>query len=312
MYKRRSKEESRWGVFEVMKEQLFCILYPTLLRICKEFNELTPTEVWYEAIDYSRKVKQWPRPDMMREELEDILNDEYIRFETADGVVERSEEQAQRTMFLVMVTMLYILATESKNLPDNPYKPHCLMLAEATQNHALRERFLNEVRETETAEELKGRCVEMVKMELEAESDNDGLTRSQIVNDLVDCALQYDEDVIKNQILVVSDLNDQYNGEFTKQEQRLKGALKKLVKSGHEGEAIQAQTEALKEIAKMPKQQFTVYPQAGSTANLGCQMQSPEFKVIPPSKEKQPALESCSATKGDACQSKNKEGDENV
>ncbi len=65
-------------------------------------------------------------------------------------------------------------------------------------------------------------------------------------------------------------------------------------------EAIQAQTEALKEIAKMPKQQFTVYPQAGSTANLGCQMQSPEFKVIPPSKEQQPALES------------NKEGDEDV
>lgn len=66
-------------------------------------------------------------------------------------------------------------------------------------------------------------------------------------------------------------------------------------------EAIQAQTEALKEIAKMPKQQFTVYPQAGSTANLGCQMQSPEFKVIPPSTEQQPALESRSATKGDAC-----------
>ncbi len=65
-------------------------------------------------------------------------------------------------------------------------------------------------------------------------------------------------------------------------------------------EAIQAQTEALKEIAKMPKQQFTVYPQAGSTANLGCQMQNTEFKVIPPSTEQPPALES------------NKEGDEDV
>ena len=38
--------------------------------------------------------------------------------------------------------------------------------------------------------------------------------------------------------------------------------------------------------------EFNVYPQAGSTANLGCQMQSPEFKVIPPSEEQQPALES--------------------
>ena len=38
--------------------------------------------------------------------------------------------------------------------------------------------------------------------------------------------------------------------------------------------------------------EFNVYPQAGSTANLGCQMQSPEFKVISPSEEQQPALES--------------------
>lgn len=248
-----STEESRCGVFEVMKEQLFCILYPTLRRICKEFNELSPAEVWYEAIDYSRKIKQWPRPDMMREELEDILHDEYICFETPNGITKRSEEQTRRTMFLVMEVMLFILATESRQ--DGRYKPHCMMLAEATQTHELRERFLNEVRETETTEELKGRRVEMVKMELETEADEYGLTRSQIVNDLVDCALQYDEDVIKNHILVISDLNDQYNGEFTKQEQRLKGALKNLVKSGHEGEAIQAQTEMLEKIANRPTTQ---------------------------------------------------------
>jgi hypothetical protein len=77
-------------------------------------------------------------------------------------------------------------------------------------------------------------------------------------------------------------------------------------------EALKDQTEAFMKVADKPTNQFTVYPQSGSTANLGCQMQSPEFKVIPLSKEQQPALESRSATKGDACQSKNKEGDENV
>lgn len=240
-------------MYRLMEEQLFCILYPALRSISREYDELSPAEVWHEAIRYGNDVKKWPRPDMMGDELEDMLHEEYSQFETDEGIVERNDEQTQRTMFLVMVTMLYILATESKNLPDNPYKSHCLMLAEATQDHALRERFLNKVCETETSEELKGRRVEMVKMELEAESDEDGLTRSQIVNDLVDCALQYDEDVIKNQILVVSDLNDQYNGEFAKQERRLKGALKKLVKSGHEGEAIQAQTEMLKKMTEEPK-----------------------------------------------------------
>lgn len=41
-----------------------------------------------------------------------------------------------------------------------------------------------------------------------------------------------------------------------------------------------------------PNVQNIVYPQAGSTANVGCQMQSPEFKMIPPSQDQKPALES--------------------
>jgi len=65
-------------------------------------------------------------------------------------------------------------------------------------------------------------------------------------------------------------------------------------------DAIHELTDVVKESLKKPRNEFKVYPQAGSTANLGCQMQSPEFKVIPPSKEQQPALES------------NKEGDEDV
>ena len=50
--------------------------------------------------------------------------------------------------------------------------------------------------------------------------------------------------------------------------------------------------DAMEEVAKKKTTELKVYPQAGSTANLGCQMQSPEFKVIPPSKEQQAALES--------------------
>ena len=65
-------------------------------------------------------------------------------------------------------------------------------------------------------------------------------------------------------------------------------------------DAIHELTDVVKESLKKPRNEFKVYTQAGSTANLGCQMQSPEFKVIPPSKEQQPALES------------NKEGDEDV
>lgn len=65
-------------------------------------------------------------------------------------------------------------------------------------------------------------------------------------------------------------------------------------------DAIKELTGVVKESLKTPKQQFTVYPQSGSTANLGCQMQSPQFQVIPSSAEQQPKLEN------------NIKGDENV
>lgn len=295
MFKRLSKQDDRRALIRLMEEQLFCILYPTLRRISREYDELTPAEVWYEAIDFATQLMRMSRPDMMREDFEEMMHDKYLCFETDGGNVERSEQQAQRTTFLVMATMLYMLATENKDRPGNPYKPHCLMLAEATQHHELRQRFLDEVRETETEEELRGRRVEMVKMELEVESNEDVMARSQVVNNWVECALQYGEDVIKNQILLISELNAQYNGEFKRQEQRLRDALKKLVKSAHEGDAIQAQTEFLKEIAKTPKQQFTVYPQPGSTANLGCDQKNSDFKTYLPgtdASEEQSMLES--------------------
>ena len=58
--------------------------------------------------------------------------------------------------------------------------------------------------------------------------------------------------------------------------------------------------EEVEKAANKKTNEFKVYPQAGSTANLGCQMQNPEFKVIPPSNGQQPALES------------KKEGDKNI
>ena len=65
-------------------------------------------------------------------------------------------------------------------------------------------------------------------------------------------------------------------------------------------DAIHILTDVVKESMTLPRNEFKVYPQAGSTANVGCEMQNPEFKVIPPSKNQQPALES------------NQEGDEDV
>ena len=47
-------------------------------------------------------------------------------------------------------------------------------------------------------------------------------------------------------------------------------------------DAIKELTGVVKESLKTPKQQFTVYPQPGSTANLGCDQKNSDFKTYLP------------------------------
>lgn len=60
-------------------------------------------------------------------------------------------------------------------------------------------------------------------------------------------------------------------------------------------DAIKELTGVVKESLKTPKQQFTVYPQPGSTANLGCNQKNSDFKTYLPKadeSEEQSLLES--------------------
>ena len=60
-------------------------------------------------------------------------------------------------------------------------------------------------------------------------------------------------------------------------------------------DAIKELTGVVKESLKTPKQQFTVYPQSGSTANLGCDQKNSDFKTYLPKadeSEEQSLLES--------------------
>lgn len=49
-------------------------------------------------------------------------------------------------------------------------------------------------------------------------------------------------------------------------------------------------TDALREIVKNPKNEYNVYPQAGSTTNVGCELRNPEFKVLQSANGQKPAL----------------------
>lgn len=58
-----------------------------------------------------------------------------------------------------------------------------------------------------------------------------------------------------------------------------------------EGNQTGRLADAIEKAAEKPTTQNTVYPQAGSTANVGCDMKSPDFKILPMKNNLPSALE---------------------
>lgn len=132
-----------------------------------------------------------------------------------------------------------------------------------------------------------------------AKSQGDELKEADLITKIVEHSVKLGVDVAKNVELVLGRI---YRGttKFAEHFKWLEDYIANTSSAGDILKAIAELNETLKKAANKPTNQFTVYPQPGSTANLGCQMQSPQFQVIPSSTEQQPKLEN------------NKKGDENV
>ena len=132
-----------------------------------------------------------------------------------------------------------------------------------------------------------------------AKSQGDELKEADLITKIVEHSVKLGVEVAKNVELVLGRI---YRGttKFSEHFKWLEDYIANTSSAGDILKAIAELNETLKITANKPTNQFTVYPQDGSTANLGCQMQSPQFQVIPSSTEQQPKLES------------NKKGDENV
>ncbi len=224
--KRKDANEIRQETFKLFDEQMFCILYPILYSISKEYNDLSPAEVYNEAKELSRLLTTAPRPDMLEYEVKDNLEEKFAIFETKEENVSRSAEDIQRTTFLVLVTSMFLITAWGKLNHTMTCDAGCKMLAKMTHNHILLERFLSEVRKKEDEEELKGKRVEMINLMCQEEIEN-----TDSVDDLINCALDYKDSVIENLLTVVSDINDHSNRKFDTQVEKLRNALKTRVQT---------------------------------------------------------------------------------
>lgn len=210
---------------KLFDEQLFCILYPTLYEISEEFDELMPAEVYMEALDYCQTLRKVKRPDLMKDDLMEMLAEKYNNFIFNGKTKQRKEQDVDRTVFLVQITSLYILAALNKQTGiDDEY---CRFLAEMTYEHELRERFTSQVRITEDEEELKGKRVEIVNLMIQEDTENP----DAILDEIVNCTLQYKDEIIENLLTVLTDINDQNDHRYDNYIIKLRSALKKRVKN---------------------------------------------------------------------------------
>ena len=132
---------------ELLDEQLFVDLYNTLEAISSEYDEPSPAELWDEA---SRRWKQFlisKQPQLAVKVLKKELTEIY----------------GERSAFLVLMIIMYMLVAMYRPQMDSPYREFCTALAEATNNHPLRERLWEGVRQKEDEEERAGRKIGIVR-----------------------------------------------------------------------------------------------------------------------------------------------------
>ena len=228
MYKRIDKKIRAQRMMELLNEQLFCNMFSTLQSIEREYGDLSPSEVWYEAKQTLQVFVHTTRPDLFIEILKEELNERYASFMDNETETIRKSEEVDRSVFLVFMVMMYMLVSSAETTSANIYKKYCETLANATKDHPLLEKFWLEIRETEDIEEQLGRKVGIVNYLLDKENLDKNIKeeKQQVMAELVNSTLNCSASTIEKQIAVVSMVNRKHNGMFNKQLDALEQGLK--------------------------------------------------------------------------------------
>lgn len=231
MYQRIDKKKIRRMTMELFQEQLFCNMFATLQSIEKEYAELSPVEVWTEARMALSGFARSVRPDFAIGMLKEDLAERYETFSDAGTEILRNDEEVERTTFLVMMVMMYMLVSGAACNDENPHREHCRALAGVTGGHPLLERLWLGIRHAEEEEEKADRKMEVVNylLDMDASKDMEQVLHNEqqkLVGDLVNHALEYSVDTMEKQIVVLSDLNERCGHVFDGQLQVLRQGVK--------------------------------------------------------------------------------------
>lgn len=277
MYERWDAKRCRMRTAELLDEQLFCDLYDTLKEITTEYDEPSPAELWDEAAVRWKPLLAAKRPELAVGILQEELTVEY----------------GERSTFLILMTLMYMLVAMFRPTKESPYHAYCAALAGATHDHPLLKRLWEGVRMTEDKEEQAGHRIGVVTSLLtEMKASGEAIDLDTIEQ----CVLRFPTIDLQQRALEQAD--NLLRG--TAWSQRSGIVEKKMYAKQKEQQDRQEQkqdklADAVEKAANKKTNEFTVYPQPGSTTNLGCDQKDSDFKTYLPgagASEEQSMLES--------------------
>lgn len=232
MFKRLNNQKEKLLRRNYLTSQLFCDMLPALRWVYKEYEDLSPTEAWSEALKECKELNNYPRQDLIIDDIAIDLENRYKVFLDEDGTeTHRNTDDAKRSAFIVLVIMLYQLACVSLQREHHPREELCIALARVTVLNPLKEKFCGLIRQSEDKEEQAGRRIEAfdIMMELilsdEDEIEESNQKKVEGIDELVEEALSMDVDAMKDIELALGRMNDRDGKIYDKQLNKLRMAI---------------------------------------------------------------------------------------
>lgn len=125
-YKRISQEKLNRTKKKLYRDPLFSMIYMPLWHQRK--GDLTPVEVWQEALSVIQEMKDIER-GIRHLEVSTIVEELNERYSSFDNVA-RSEEMAQHSTMLVLATVMFMLAEADADWKHNPHLQLCRSISQ--------------------------------------------------------------------------------------------------------------------------------------------------------------------------------------
>lgn len=158
VYKRLDTEEAKRLRRCYYEDQLFNVLGPVLKHYGEGERELSAVELWTEALGLAGELARSPRPDKEIEYIVAEMSGIYVCL-SDNPECRRSDEEAGRTVFLILMTVLYMMHAPMIGQTEKEHSDMIDNLAKIVACHPLRKDFMYRVQLAEDLEEKKNRFV---------------------------------------------------------------------------------------------------------------------------------------------------------